>query len=293
MLRSLELASEADDPLIVSWSLTWLGYLAAEDDQRAVAGRYFRQALEVSGGAGLGDSMSEALAGLCRLALLDGDPVGARDLVDRAVRSGPALRRQLPAREPAQASGGDLRPARRPHPGRPRCRHGGRARSRCRRRAPDRRHPRRDRRRARRRRRAFRGDRRRAGARTMAHRCVTTGGTGSSDACALLADDAPVDEAAVVGATAIAGEPTVATNGAQARARQVERRTYVRNRQGSTRAQVRTVLDEVGQLTRNRADRHVRHLPLVGAVLPACQLVARPDAPRAFNVEKDPTFARS
>ncbi len=83
--RALELARTAEEPLLISWSLTWLGLLADEAHDAKLAAGYFSEAVDVSAAAGLGDTMAEALAGQARLALADNDFAGARQLVDRAV----------------------------------------------------------------------------------------------------------------------------------------------------------------------------------------------------------------
>jgi hypothetical protein len=80
-----EMARHAGEPLLVSWSLTWLGNLAERAGKDQDAKRYLMEALDVSKAAGMVDSIGEAFAGLSRLMLYDNDPVRARRLADRAV----------------------------------------------------------------------------------------------------------------------------------------------------------------------------------------------------------------
>jgi predicted ATPase/class 3 adenylate cyclase len=85
LLTAVRMAREADEPLLVSWSLTWLGILANRAGSNREAERYFLEALDVSHAAGMADSMGEAFAGLAHVALFENSLDRARVLADRSV----------------------------------------------------------------------------------------------------------------------------------------------------------------------------------------------------------------
>jgi hypothetical protein len=83
--RALDLAIRAHMPILVSWSMIWLGIMAQRRDDAAAAERHYREALDVAVTADLTHPIGEVLSNLSELAQGRGDGGQARQLADRAV----------------------------------------------------------------------------------------------------------------------------------------------------------------------------------------------------------------
>ena len=112
--RSLELARQAEQPILTSWSLIWLAILAKLADDIVAAERHLRDAIEVSVAAGVIHPLGQALDLLARLAYERKDVPEAGRLADRAVatnrRSGDnwQLAQSLKQRADLRLAEGDL-----------------------------------------------------------------------------------------------------------------------------------------------------------------------------------------
>jgi predicted ATPase/class 3 adenylate cyclase len=83
--RALDLAHRAHLPILVSWSMIWLGLLAKRRGDDVAEERHLREALDVALAADVAHPIGEILSNLSELARRRGDAGQARQLADRAV----------------------------------------------------------------------------------------------------------------------------------------------------------------------------------------------------------------